>query len=219
MEVKGTLLLHWVKAIRANRDKDWSDSLTAEDWELIDGRILPSNWYPFEQWVRIGSALFKVAGNRDLNLTRVFGLDWMKNFLEVYKNILVDGDPAASITKFGQLRIHSTRIFIHFLKSSTKAISLLSSRSPFPTTRESTANPRVLRTRWQGPWPNWFFTPVARISKSTSMRWMTVTNFTSSGHECTQENLIRLSRMSGLLLKQPSVISLICFTHSGHAFF
>jgi len=98
------LLVHWVKAIRANRDKDWGDSLTAEDWEIIDGRILPSNWYPFEQWVRIGSALFVVAGASDLNLTRVFGLDWMRGFMDVYRNILVEGDPAASIEKFGVLR-------------------------------------------------------------------------------------------------------------------
>lgn len=46
MEVKGTLLVDYVKAIKGNKDREWDKWLEPEDWELIEGNVLPSQWYP-----------------------------------------------------------------------------------------------------------------------------------------------------------------------------
>ncbi len=104
MRVKGTMILDYVRIIRANRDKDWSQYLTPEDWELIDGQILPSNWYSYESFRRIAFGVYKVIAGGNLQTAQSFGRFTIRNQLEVYKNLLVPGDPVASVDMLARLR-------------------------------------------------------------------------------------------------------------------
>ncbi len=45
-KVKGTMVVDQVKLIRGNKSMNWSKYLKPEDWEAINKRILPSEWYP-----------------------------------------------------------------------------------------------------------------------------------------------------------------------------
>jgi len=118
MYVKGTWILDFVKMIRANKDKDWDRWLAPEDWEIINAQVLPSQWYPFESYERIGKAVFVEIAQSNLDITRTFGRIMMRDLLKVYKNILVEGDLAASVEKFNILRktffrgIESDLIFV-----------------------------------------------------------------------------------------------------------
>ncbi len=98
------MILDYVKFIKTNKDKNWDKWLTEADWEIIDSQVLPSNWYPYDCWQRMGAAAFNEVAMRDLKLIRSFGPMVMKNLLAVYKNVLVEGDPIASIKKFSQMR-------------------------------------------------------------------------------------------------------------------
>jgi len=100
MKVKGSLLINMVKLIRANKDKDWDKWLGPEDWEIIDAKVLPSAWYPGDTLNNIGLATFKEIAGGDLPTARAFGKFLAKGIGTLYKNILVDGDPAATIEKF-----------------------------------------------------------------------------------------------------------------------
>ena len=79
MKVKGTLIIDYVRIIRANRERSWDRWLAKEDWEIIDGQVLPSNWYPYESFRRIGFAVFKEIANSDLNVAQQFGRLTIRN--------------------------------------------------------------------------------------------------------------------------------------------
>jgi len=104
MEAKGTMLLDYVRIIRANKDKDWDKWLEPQDWEIINERILPSRWYPYESFQRIGLAVFKEIAGSNLDTVRGFGRFTAKGMGQVYKNLRVEGDPAASAEKFAKIR-------------------------------------------------------------------------------------------------------------------
>lgn len=56
MKIRGTFLKDYVKIIRGTRDKDWEKFLTAQDWEILDSMILPTEWYPGETWAGLQMA-------------------------------------------------------------------------------------------------------------------------------------------------------------------
>jgi len=104
MRVKGTMLLDYLKVIRANKDKNWNQYLKPEDWEIINDNILASTWYPLDSYRRMGYAVFKEIAKGDLNIARGFGRFNCKNLLQVYKNVLVPGDPMESAKRLARLR-------------------------------------------------------------------------------------------------------------------
>jgi len=99
MKVKGSMILDYVKVIRANKEKNWEPYLEPQDWDIIEGKILPSSWYPYETFQRIGLAIFREIAKSDLDTVRQFGRHSIKNFLNIYKTIIVPGDPGASLEK------------------------------------------------------------------------------------------------------------------------
>ncbi len=106
-QVKGILILAYVKHIRANKDKDWSKHLDTEDLNLVRGCVLASSWYPFDSFIRMGNAVFKEIADSKLDKVREFGRLDIDNFLKIYRKILVPGDPAGSLIKFIDLiKIH-----------------------------------------------------------------------------------------------------------------
>jgi hypothetical protein len=104
MRVKGTLLLDYIRMVRANKEGAWNDYLTPEDWEIINGQVLSSQWYPYESFRRIAYAAFKIIAKSDLDAARAYGRFNIQNLLEVYKTIIQPGDPAGSIKKLSALR-------------------------------------------------------------------------------------------------------------------
>ncbi len=44
--VKGTVLTDLVKIVRKERQLGWDDYLQPEDWDIINGDILATQWYP-----------------------------------------------------------------------------------------------------------------------------------------------------------------------------
>ncbi len=104
-QVKGTMLLDYVRMIRGNKDKDWDKYLQPEDWEIINGRILSSMWYPYENFQRIGLAVFHEISGGNLETVRIYGKLYWKNLLaSVYKAVLGDRNPFMCLDRFAILR-------------------------------------------------------------------------------------------------------------------
>lgn len=99
MKVKGTWITDYVRMIRAAKDKPWDKHLTAEDWEIVNSKVLSSVWYPYESFNRIGSAVFREIAGGNLEVSRSFGKMFAEKLAAVYKTVLVQGDPAATIGK------------------------------------------------------------------------------------------------------------------------
>jgi hypothetical protein len=103
-KVKGTLIIDYVRIIRSNRQRNWDQWLTPEDWKIIDGQVHPSNWYPYDCFRRIGFAVFKEIANSDLKIAQQFGRLTIRNLLGIYKNVIAEGDVVASVKNFSNLR-------------------------------------------------------------------------------------------------------------------
>ncbi len=104
MQAKGTLLIDYVKIIRENKDKGWDKWLKPEDWEIINSNVLPSTWYPYESMQRIGFAVFKEIADSNLDLACEFGKFAIRNLFDIYKNLVIPGDPVGSVKKLTQIR-------------------------------------------------------------------------------------------------------------------
>jgi hypothetical protein len=106
MQVKGTWLSLYVRIIRKftkdNPEKKelFDKYLLPEDWELMKQFVLPSQKYPYEYFQRIGTAVFKVIAQANLQTVRAFGSIFILDLLKTYQNILVKNDPVASLNKF-----------------------------------------------------------------------------------------------------------------------
>ena len=83
-----------------NKQLPITERLTADDWEIMSSMILPSAKYDYEIFQRIGNATFKVVAQSNKDLVRLFGRGFMNSLLATYKNLLVIGDPGASLKKF-----------------------------------------------------------------------------------------------------------------------
>lgn len=97
IQVKGGMVADLVHLIRSNPDKSWGQYLKAQDWELINGTILSSEWYPLGPFRRMGAALFKEVAGSDRDRVRAFGRAGAERFLSIYQNIIVPGDPIQSL--------------------------------------------------------------------------------------------------------------------------
>lgn len=104
MEVKGTFFLDFIKVIKSNKDKNLGKWLTPEDWNVINSKIMPSQWYPYETYQNAGQAIFKEVAKENVDITRAFGKMIGVNLSVFYQNLLIPGDPAASVEKFVILR-------------------------------------------------------------------------------------------------------------------
>ena len=103
--VKGTLILDYVRMVRRNKDKDWNKYLKPEDWEIINGRILPSLWYPYETYKRAGWAAFHLIAGGNYDLVHAWGKISVDLLTKgPYKSIISDQNPLRALEGFVNLR-------------------------------------------------------------------------------------------------------------------
>jgi hypothetical protein len=100
-KVKGTMLVDQVRMIRGNKELDWDEYLKPEDWEVIGGRILVSEWYPLEIYQRCGWATYKLLALGNLELVRLRGrIRGQELFEGIYNTIIVNKTPEEAIKRF-----------------------------------------------------------------------------------------------------------------------
>jgi len=105
-KVKGSILLDYIRMVKGNKDKDWDKYLTPEDWEIVNGRVLPSVWYSFETFQRCGLAAFHLLADGNIDIVRAWGRISMEQFTKgVYKSVIADPDPMKALDRFVRLRI------------------------------------------------------------------------------------------------------------------
>ena len=109
IEVKGTLILDFVRIVRANKDRDWKKWLSPEDLEIANGRIFPAAWYPYRSFVNIAFAVFKEIGGGDPDVAREFGKFSISGLLSVYKGSLVGNSPVETLENLSRKDINFVR--------------------------------------------------------------------------------------------------------------
>lgn len=81
-KVKGALFINLIRIIKNAKDLPWGDHLTKEDMEHVMSMVIPSEWYPAEQYERIGLAVWKLVGGGTPEGARAYGEIVMKQLLE-----------------------------------------------------------------------------------------------------------------------------------------
>jgi len=104
VQVKGTILIDLVKQVRAEKERNWEQYLTAEDMDRVNGEVLTSSWYPEDFFYRLSMAVYKVIGQSSLEACFAYGQLTAHNMAEIYKNLVVPGDPATTIERFVKRR-------------------------------------------------------------------------------------------------------------------
>ncbi len=101
MRAKGSILVDFVKTIRADKSGAYDPYLTPEDKEIISQRILPSAWYPYETFRRCFNAVFQVLAKRDLEQVRKWGRIYGEAIMgSIYKGLIRQGDPLEFVKKY-----------------------------------------------------------------------------------------------------------------------
>ncbi len=104
LKVKGSLLVDYIRMIRANSELAWDEYLSKEDFDILEGRILPSSWYSFETFQRTGLAVYQLLAKGDLQAVWAWGRISIEQLAKIYKQIVVPGDPLSGVKKFMILR-------------------------------------------------------------------------------------------------------------------
>ena len=100
--VKGTILVDFVKTIRADRSGACDALLTDQDREVLSSRILPSAWYPFSTYKNCFNAVVQVLAKNDMTKVRQWGRLYGEAIVTgVYKGIIKEGAPLDSLKKYG----------------------------------------------------------------------------------------------------------------------
>lgn len=102
--VKGSLFVYFVKAIRANKTGAYDSYLTDLDRQVLQGQILPSSWYPFETYKRCFRAVATVEVQNNKVLIRGWGREFCDEImLSIYKRVLTDTTPMQSLHRYVSL--------------------------------------------------------------------------------------------------------------------
>jgi hypothetical protein len=99
--IKGSILVDFVKTIKADKTGAYERYLTAQDKNIINQRILPSAWYPYETFRNCFNAVFEVLAKKNLDMVRQWGRFYGEQIIEsLYKGLLKQGHPLDYIRKY-----------------------------------------------------------------------------------------------------------------------
>jgi len=100
-QVKGSILLPWVKAIKANKSGVYDSLLTRESKEAVSKLILSSSWYNFDIYKNCFNSIAQVEVKGDRNICREWGRAYSDSIMKsVYKSSIVKTDPKSIMDRF-----------------------------------------------------------------------------------------------------------------------
>lgn len=103
MQVKGSMMMFVVKGVRAAGVEHFEDLLQDEDRAYLEQRILPINWYPFDNYKRLFDSLVAVVARGNIQTVRQWGRDYGSTILEgVYRSVVIPGNPHRSLKNYEQ---------------------------------------------------------------------------------------------------------------------
>jgi hypothetical protein len=103
-QVRGVLFLDYVRMIRREKSVDWAAELEPEDFAFVVSRIEPSAWYPMAVFERLGEAIFRTVGQRQMLAVRMWGQLSVEPLLAASPGLLERGDPIETLMRMRVFR-------------------------------------------------------------------------------------------------------------------
>jgi hypothetical protein len=104
MKVKGGLFVDYVKMLKKKKGVDWSKYLLPRDLKFLEEQILPSEWYPYESFERMGIAVLHEVASGNMEVVLAFGQITLDEMARAFSNLVSKGDPRESLMRFEVLR-------------------------------------------------------------------------------------------------------------------
>jgi len=98
--VKGSVLVDYVKLMRASPQLPWADHLAPADLEQLQQMILPASWYPVELFQRLGLAVFKLVSKESYEVVRNFGRFLAEQMNAQNPGLVVKDRPRDTLNKY-----------------------------------------------------------------------------------------------------------------------
>ncbi|MBN1800620.1 MAG: hypothetical protein JW891_03890 [Candidatus Lokiarchaeota archaeon] len=104
-QVKGAMILQLVKVIKSNKSGIYEDLLSKQAKVVLNKRILPSVWYPYDAYKSMLIAVFSVEAKDDFKKVISWGhTEGQKTFTELYKTFVGKSEPKTALEKFARFR-------------------------------------------------------------------------------------------------------------------
>jgi len=98
---KGTVLVDFVKTMKADKSGAFAKYLTEEDRQILSQKIMPSGWYPYDTFKRCFRAAFELLAKRDLEMVKQWGRMYGSSIMGgIYKSLLKPGEPLEYLKKY-----------------------------------------------------------------------------------------------------------------------
>lgn len=104
MKVKGALFIDYVRMLKKKKDVDYGKYLLPRDLPYLEVQILPSEWYPYESFERLGLAVIHEIAGGNMQAVLAFGQASVNDMARVFSNLIRPGDPQESLMRFEVLR-------------------------------------------------------------------------------------------------------------------
>ena len=103
-QVKGSMLVTFVKAIKADKTGACQKLLTEEDKKVVSSLILASKWYPFEIYKNCFKAVCQVNAKNRADVLKEWGrFAGEETMTNIYKTVLNKKDAQSALEAFKQI--------------------------------------------------------------------------------------------------------------------
>lgn len=100
-QVKGSMLIDFAKAIRADKTGAFDKFLTDQDRTVLSQRVLPANWYPFETYKNCFTAVSRVVAKDNPETLKEWGRQYgAATMTSIYKIILQKKDARSAMAAY-----------------------------------------------------------------------------------------------------------------------
>lgn len=104
MNVKGSVFINLVKAIKHDKSSVFNQYLTDKDRALLASKIFPSGWYPFETYEHCITAIFEAVARRNPEVAKDWGRAECKVAMTgIYSSFVDRQDPTTFIHEYGMV--------------------------------------------------------------------------------------------------------------------
>ena len=102
-KIKGSVLIHWVKAIRADKEGMLLE-LTDEDRNFVQSKVYPSTWYSYDTYRRLVTLVARTVAHDDETTLYNWGYASADEIVSaMYKHIIVAGSPSKTISSYASV--------------------------------------------------------------------------------------------------------------------
>ncbi len=100
MKAKGSVFITLVKAIKSDKSGVYDKYLTNQDREIINQKILPSVWYPYETYKHCLNAVFEVFARKNPNVAKEWGRTEGQALMTKMYSAFISNDPIDFINAY-----------------------------------------------------------------------------------------------------------------------